>query len=169
MVGFVFFVLGCLFTWAESTVYNYLRTPVDTYLKYAKLSNDPLAKATLLDAVLDYTEPMGQMAFWIGLCIMLICGVVDTFQKMLYESVRSYKGMRSPDKHSLLLNVMMPFFCSMLLAKILILAVIIVTFHTNPKPVVDTFQKMLYESVRSYKGMRSPDKHSLLLNVMMPF
>ncbi|KAA3677770.1 uncharacterized protein DEA37_0011580 [Paragonimus westermani] len=150
LVGFVFFVLGCILTWAESTVYSYIRTPVDSYLKFAKLSSDSLAKATLLNAVLDYTEPIGQMAFWVGLCMILICGV-------------GFYGAIIKNKFWLFL------FCSMLLAKILILVVIIVTFHTNPKPVVDTFQKMLYETVRGYKGIRSPDKHSLLLNVMMPF
>ncbi|CAH8658949.1 unnamed protein product [Dicrocoelium dendriticum] len=56
----------------------------------------------------------------------------------------------------------------MLFAKVLIIAVIVVTYHTNPANVVNTFRGKLEESVMGYVGMRAKDKHSLLLNTMMP-
>lgn len=150
IAGFIFFVLGCLFTWAESTAYNYLREPIDEYFRFANLMEDKTSLSILLKALLEYSEPMGQIAFWIGLSIMIFCSFG------LYSSI-------TQSKFSLFV------FASMLFAKVLIIAVIIVTYHTNPDSVVDTFRGKLEESVKGYVGFRAKDKHSLLLNVMMPY
>ncbi|TGZ74925.1 hypothetical protein CRM22_000672 [Opisthorchis felineus] len=123
--GIAFFVIGCLFTWGHRTMYNYYMAPVDAFLNYMGLTNNEAAKTMVLAAMLEFVEPFGQIAFWIGLCTTTLCCiglygasvqsrfilflVVDTFRVLLTTAVKGYKNLNSLDKHSLLLNVMMPY------------------------------------------------------------
>ncbi|GAA56793.1 tetraspanin-16 [Clonorchis sinensis] len=130
-------------------MYNYYMEPVDAYLTYMGLTENEAAKTMVLAAILEFVEPFGQIAFWIGLCTTALCCI-----GLYGASVQS--------------RFILFLFSSMLLAKVLILAVIIIAFHAQPGPVVETFRVLLTTAVKGYKNLDSLDKHSLLLNVMMP-
>ncbi|CAL8068119.1 unnamed protein product [Calicophoron daubneyi] len=149
IIGFTIFTIGCLLTWSETLVEGYVKKQMKNYLEAIKMGGNKDARVHILEGLLEYTMPMGQSLFWVGLSMMGVCSAG------LYGAISR--------KRFALFVV-----SAILFAKVCTLLVILIAYHANPKAVLENSRKITRDKLLRYRQMYSADPDSLLLGMMMP-